>query len=248
VRKLLVVSVLLNVVLVLWLLSREEPAQAEGDGRGAGTPSGNGDVNGDEKIDISDVIYTLNWLFGDGPSLVPIECPPAGLPATGQTKCYDNAGAEIVCDSAEFPGQDGFYQAGCPGEGRFVDNQDGTVTDTCTGLVWQKDTADVSGNGSIGDEDRITWQGALQYCDGLDFAGHDGWRLPNMRELLSIVDDGRYGPSIDPVFGAVSNYYWSSSSGVLNPDLAWYVNFHDGYVYSGRKAEGNYVRAVRSGP
>jgi len=44
------------------------------------------------------------------------------LAATGQTKCYDAAGAEIDCASADFPGQDGFYQVGCPSAGRFVDN------------------------------------------------------------------------------------------------------------------------------
>jgi hypothetical protein len=107
-------------------------------GRGGGNPIGNGDVNGDGTIDISDAIYLLESLFLGGEAPVPIECPPPvvkGLPATGQTKCYDSAGNEIDCTSADFPGQDGFYQAGCPSEGRFVDNDDGTVTDKCTGLM-----------------------------------------------------------------------------------------------------------------
>ena len=76
-----------------------------------------------------------------------IECIGSSLPATGQTTCYDTEGNVINCGSAEWPGQDGFYQAGCPSAGRFVDNGDGTVTDSCTGLVWQKDTADVNGDG-----------------------------------------------------------------------------------------------------
>ena len=111
-----------------------------------------------------------------------IECIGSSLPATGQTTCYDTEGNVINCGSAEWPGQDGFYQAGCPSAGRFVDNGDGTVTDSCTGLVWQKDTADINGDGTIDLDDELTWQDALKYCDGLSFAGHDDWRLPNVRE------------------------------------------------------------------
>ena len=199
---------------------------------GGSVPAGNGDTNGDGAYDISDAVYLLSWLFLGGPAPVPIlECPPPaekGLPATGQTKCYDNSGNTIDCAKVDFPGQDGFYQAGCPSAGRFKDNGDGTVTDTCTGLMWQQETADVDGNGSIGDEDRLNWQGILQYCESLDFAGHTDWRLPNVRELQSVVDYGRFCPAIDPVFGAVSDWYWSSSTGAGYPGRAWGVIFSDG--------------------
>ncbi len=97
----------------------------------------NGDVNGDRRINIADPVYLLNWLFSHGPDIVPV----ARVTATGQTKCYDPAGAQIPCDGATCPGQDGFYSTGCPSEGRFADGGDGTVTDTCTGLVRQKELA-----------------------------------------------------------------------------------------------------------
>jgi hypothetical protein len=158
------------------------------------------------------------------------------LPATGQTKCYD-AELEIACGSTDWPGQDGFYTVGCSSEGRFSDNADGTVTDHCTGLMWQKET----------DPGTYTWQQALQYCEGLSLAGHSDWRLPNVRELQSIVDYGRDNPSIDPVFGAVSHWYWSSSTYVFYPGSAWVVYFYDGHVSSGYKGDSGYVRAVRSG-
>jgi hypothetical protein len=237
-----------TLAIVLWLERGMGHAVAEGDGHGVGTPSGNGDVNGDGRLDISDPIYIVNWLFGEGPAPVPIECPLTGLLATGQTKCYDTAATEIDCASVDWPGQDGFYQTGYGGDGRFVDNQDGTVTDTCTGLMWQKDTADTNGNGSIGAEHGLDWQGALKYCESLDFAGHDDWRLPNVRELQSIADYGRYEPSIDPVFGAVSSGYWSSSAYVSNAIGAWGVLFDVGYVVVGEGFGEAYVRAVRSGP
>jgi hypothetical protein len=262
-KKFLSISVLMNVALVavLGLSWNALTAQAAG-GRGGGVPAGNGDVNGDGAIDISDAVYLLSSLFLGGSALVAIECPPPavkGLPATGQTKCYDAGGLEIDCASTDFPGQDGFYQTGCPNEGRFTDNGDGTVTDSCTGLMWQKVTADIDGNGSISNEDRINWQGALKYCDRLELAGHDDWRLPNVRELQSLIDYGRADLVIDPVFGmfgasgTVSTGYWSSSSSITNPGFAWIVDFEFGYVGDagvlvGDGGGGSYVRAVRNAP
>jgi len=170
------------------------------------------------------------------------------VPATGQESCFDGPGNVIDCGSTDYPGQDGFYRAGCPTEGRYVDNGDGTVTDACTGLMWQKDTADASGDGSIGPEDGLTWQDALNYCDGLTFAGYDDWRLPSISELLSIVDYGRFSPAIDPVFRGVPEWYWSSTTGILDPDFAWDVYLWGGISNGGDKHNRLYVRAVRTVP
>jgi hypothetical protein len=60
----------------------------------------------------------------------------------------------------------------------FVDNGDGTVTDLASGLMWQQSD---SGSG-------MRWEDALAYAEGLSLAGHDDWRLPNAKELQSIVD------------------------------------------------------------
>jgi len=173
-------------------------------------------------------------------------CPgsSAALPATGQTNCYNTTAGVVDCGSADFPGQDGSYQAGCPSEERFVDHGDDTVTDTCTGLMWQKNTAPGTYN----------WQNALKYCEDLSLSEYDDWRLPNVRELQSIVDYGCVDPSIDTtVFGAVLGIYWSSTSDVRFPDGAWLVNFGNGpsaYISVGGDGKGffYYVRAVRSGP
>ena len=176
-------------------------------------------------------------------------CEPqtrSGLPDTGQTTCYGQDGKVIDCTSDICAGQDGFYTTGCPSEGRFVDNRDGTVTDTCTRLMWQKDTGNDGG--------RLSWCAALAYCENIELGGHDDWRRPNIRELQSIVDYGRYGPAIDPVFGALSLFYWSSTSHASVPLLAWSVLLHGGSVIlemeglgSGVKSSANSVRAVRSG-
>src|SRR5262245_28533581 len=178
-RRVLLASLFLNCMFAVAFFSKVGPAHAGGQ-------IGNGDVNGDGLIDISDAVYLLSSLFTGGPAPVAIECPPVGgkgLPATGHSACWgvvgDQIWVEVACDNPDFPGQDGFYQAGCRNVGRFWDNSDGTVTDTCTGLMWQKETADINRDGMIGDSDGVDWQRALQYCEGLVLAGHDDWRLPN---------------------------------------------------------------------
>jgi hypothetical protein len=202
-------------------------------------------VNGDGAIDLSDAVYTLSWLFTGGPAPVAIECPfpvGKGLPATGQTS------ASFLHDC---PGPHGSYMAGCPTEGRFVDNGDRTVTDNCTGLMWQKETADTNGDGQINSPDRVDSCEALTYCENLSFAGHDDWRLPNVRELQSILDYGRFGPAMDTsVFGvAVRAWYWSSSADVGSPGGFWSVDSDAGHVLGAsiNRGELSYVRAVRLG-
>lgn len=81
------------------------------------------------------------------------------------------------------------------GKNRFEENPDGTVTDHATGLIWMKTD---SGKG-------MDWAAALEYAENLEYAGHADWRLPNAKELQSIVDYSRSpdftgSPAIDPVF------------------------------------------------
>jgi hypothetical protein len=95
------------------------------------------------------------------------------------------------------------------------------------------------------------WCNALAYCEGLNLAGHDDWRLPNLRELQSIVDYGRVDPSIDPVFGPLSLRYlfWSSTPVAGNLGYAWLTEFRYGNAhFLGETFSGYYVRAVRRGP
>jgi hypothetical protein len=222
------------------------------DGGGA-TAAGNGDVNGSGAIDISDVIYLASWLFTGGAAPVPLQ-GSRGLPATGQQACFTTTGGHINCADDTCPGQDGRYQAGCPSEGRFVDNGDGTVTDNCTGLMWQQSTADVNGDGLLFEElDALPWCEALAYCENLSFAGHGDWRLPNVRELESLVDYERYtGPAIDPIFisGASASAHWSSTSVAGSSGRAWIVSFLSGGggVFNTVKFGTTNVLAVRSGP
>ncbi len=221
----------------------------------------NGDVNADGTVNVSDAVTILGFLFQGSPRAIVSLCaaPPAplGLPDTGQNVCYGfrtRVGwADVPCDEALCRGQDAHYTTGCPPENRFTDNSDGTVTDHCTGLMWQKATAETNGDGQTPDDesDAVLWCDALAYCENLSFAGHDDWRLPNVRELQSVVDYGSVGASIDPTFGAFSAGdagYWSSTSDVNDPGRAWLVRFGGGSVDTAFKNSPIYVRAVRNAP
>ncbi len=112
------------------------------------------------------------------------------------------------------------YVRGNPAYGRndFHDNGDGTITDRATGLMWQK--AD-SGKG-------MNWGQALAYAGNLKLAGHSDWRLPNAKELQSIVDYTRapavtQSPAISPLFQVTElndgdyPFFWTSTTHLDGP-------------------------------
>ena len=147
-------------------------------------------------MDLTDAIYILEWRFVGGPPPVPIQIPAGGaaLIDTGVTTCRNESGEPIDCRSATCPGQDAVYPTGCTMADRFVDHGDGTITDLCTGLMWQQRTADVTGDGKIDDTDQVPWCESLAYCKDLNHAGYNDWRLPNVRELESLLDYSRSDP------------------------------------------------------
>ena len=106
-------------------------------------------------------------------------------------------------------------------ESTFTDNGNNTVTDETTGLIWQKTDNDTT----------PTWQQALEYCNGLTLGDNKNWRLPNIKELESIVDVTLHSPASDQVFNTKASRYWSASSCASSPDSAWVVDFVSGFVY-----------------
>ncbi|MFZ5831061.1 MAG: DUF1566 domain-containing protein [Planctomycetota bacterium] len=112
------------------------------------------------------------------------------------------------------------------GKNDFVDNGDGTITDRATGLTWMQVDSGHLKAGKAGDG-RLNWQEALAWAEGLSYAGRDDWRLPNIKELQSLVDYSRApaktgSPAIDPAFkttpimieGGRKDYpfYWSGTT------------------------------------
>ncbi|MEA1954127.1 MAG: DUF1566 domain-containing protein [Campylobacterota bacterium] len=120
----------------------------------------------------------------------------------------------------------------------FTRDANGIVTDSSTGLVWQDD--------AIGST--TTWENAIDRCEALSLGGHDDWRLPNLRELTSLIDNTKYDPSINMIFqNTASSYYWSSTSYASSSNYAWVVYFYSGGQYYGYKARSYYVRCVVAG-
>jgi len=111
-----------------------------------------------------------------------------------------------------------------------------TVTDTDTGLVWQR---------QLSSPER-THADAVSYCNTLELAGESDWRLPEVAELLSIVDETRFEPAVDPaVFPSTPAVaHWTITPTRLT-DLSFVVNFADGDTDSRRIDTTATVRCVR---
>ncbi|HSA33462.1 MAG TPA: DUF1566 domain-containing protein [bacterium] len=106
------------------------------------------------------------------------------------------------------------------------------VTDKTTGLIWTKD---YYGGG---------WEFALYYCENLDYGGATDWRLPNVEELKSLIDDTIHSPA-SKFPGIPSGSFWSSSSSAFSTDYAWYVDLASGDVLTNFKAGDYYACCVR---
>jgi hypothetical protein len=124
----------------------------------------------------------------------------------------------------------------------FTDNGNGTVTDSGTGIMWQK----AIGDGC--DQGKCNWKDALKYCENLQLADYSDWRLPDIKELSNLSDDTKYNPAIDNIFksSTQNNYYWSSSPSTASKGSAWIVDFSNGRVFFNNKINTNYVRCMRS--
>ncbi len=183
--------------------------------------------------------------------------PSAGPGPTGRTldQVYDKA-LNTLRSQVEKTGQtttystydDGYFEKGFawPGQ-RFKDNNDGTVTDNLTGLIWLKN-ANCFGTRS--------WYIALSDCNGLasgscglnDGSGAGEWRLPNRFELESLFDMSQKNPVLPsgyPFTDVQSNNYWSGTTRNSNTDDAWYVGLNWGKVLTEGKSYALFLWPVR---
>ena len=173
----------------------------------------------------------------------------APVPQTGQIKCYDPLSeAEITCDNT---GQDGDLKKGIVSPTpRFIDNGNGTVTDNLTRLVWLKNAHRW---------DPMLWGIGLSACNQLAADGTsltDGsqpgdWRLPNVREAMSVIDFGRFDPAL-PIGHPFDNVwsesnYWTSTVYPYGVGQVYFVIYTRGYVgVRSRGTDHNLVWCVRN--
>ena len=133
---------------------------------------------------------------------------------------------------------------------RFLNNGDGTVTDTTTGLMWVNDLVALYESWRRFDNPAcdFTFEEASGFCRRLQFAGFSDWRMPTREESFTLTDSKRSGPAIDgeifPQTGCED--YWTGTEHAINPSLAWVVGFWDGALRLKRKDEHALVRPVRA--
>ena len=167
------------------------------------------------------------------------QAQPAPTWKTGQTYSYE-------------ANDDGDLQRGVDWpEPRFENNVNGTITDHLTGLIWLKN-ADCA-------EGKMIWKDALTYCSDLadgscgltDGSAAGDWRLPNKKELLSLIDYSQYNPPLPQghLFDNVQlSCYWSATTYACSDRYAWHVCMDYGQMGSGYKSSNfKYVWPVRAG-
>jgi hypothetical protein len=136
----------------------------------------------------------------------------------------------------------------CYPTNRFIVLTGGMVQDALTGLMWQQDGGGTRQGCSATGNLWCTWAEAKDYCSGLALGDFSDWRLPTVRELLSIVSSVAYrGTTINQTAfpDASGGSFWTSSPSASSSDLAWYVALGNGRAST--SGVGNYysVRCVR---
>jgi len=123
------------------------------------------------------------------------------LPDTGANTSYTNTF-----------GEDNDYNINIP---TFINNGDGTITDTVTGLMWQ---------GLDGGEMRI--ENAIAYCDTLTLGGFTNWRLPTAQESFSILNMQNVNPALNTTYFPNNNaeYWWTSERQANDTNKIWVTN------------------------
>jgi blue copper oxidase len=123
---------------------------------------------------------------------------------------------------------------------RFVNNNNGTITDNLTGLIWQQVPTNTT----------RTWEQALTYAEGLTLGGASDWRLPNIKELQSLTDVRLTNPALDTNFfsGIGVKKYWSATSLPNQSTSAWYLNTQYGITTYDPKTTANYTICVKGLP
>lgn len=210
------------------------------------------DISGYEGSSTDDLIPFINtdyfeYAYGDtdaGERLIDVQCATTNVYVEGFEEMVfgvNFADGRIKGYGTQMFGQDKAFNYllvrgnTTYGENNFTNNGDGTITDEATGLMWMQDD---NGEG-------VFWADALSYAEGLEFADHDDWRLPDAKELQSILDYTRSpgttnSAAIDPIFNSTEilneageydyPFYWSSTTHgtwVEGNEGAWgvYVSF-----------------------
>ena len=142
-------------------------------------------------------------------------------------------------------------QASNPASDYVVDSANGTVTDTRTGLMWDRCARGLTGvDCATGTAGTFTWQAALDAAATIGtYKGYNDRRLPKLKELRSLVEECRAFPSINEFAfpNTPASYFWSGSPNAASATDAWGVGFGSGNAAIPNRSNAFQVRLVRAG-
>ncbi len=151
---------------------------------------------------------------------------------TGQRTCHDARGNEVLCQGS---GQDAEFKRGIPWPEPRFEHQGDIVLDGLTDLVWTRN-ANLSGFPA-------TWSKAFDFVDEMNRKktfGYSDWRLPNRRELRSLMSHQTRKPALPeghPFENIFSGWYWTSTTAAINPAYAWYIHTEGARMFYGNKEQ-----------
>ena len=144
----------------------------------------------------------------------------------------------IACS---FAGGTGQAAESSPAGARFVKTLEGAaIQDNNTGLVWEQEPDRFHG----------TWTEAAAHCKEKSIAGQAGWRIPNVKELSSLVDLSQHDAALPvghPFSNIKSAVYWSGTPSEKDDMVAWHVSFFTGEAVTDQKSQTRRVWCVRDG-
>ncbi|MEW6584165.1 MAG: DUF1566 domain-containing protein [Nitrospirota bacterium] len=164
-----------------------------------------------------------------------------GYLQTGQATCHDTTGREISCAGS---GQDAEYKKGVPWPQPRFGQMGAVVLDRLTGLVWTQ-------NANLA-EFPLAWQEALEFIADMNRNGVLGfadWRLPNRRELRSLMSHRTRKPALPeshPFTNVFLGWYWTSTTAAINTAYAWYIHMEGARMFYGGKEQLFLLWPVRS--
>ena len=151
---------------------------------------------------------------------------------TGQITCYDTFGREVPCEGS---GQDAEFKKGIPWPSPRFEVRDEVVLDSLTGFTWTQNANPA--------EFPLKWQEALDYVSSLndkEAFGYSDWRLPNRRELRSLMSHQTRKPALPeghPFRNVVLAWYWTSTTAAINTAYSWYIHLEGARTFYGSKEQ-----------
>lgn len=159
---------------------------------------------------------------------------------TGQLNCYNTKGEQVACENS---GQDGEYRTGLAWPTPRFNVIEQLIEDRLSGLLWTQKSnfADFP----------LNWQDSLDFISDMNHQrtlGYNDWRLPNRRELLSLLSFHSSRPALPcghPFSNVFQGWYWTSTTATISPEHAWYVHTEGGRMFYGGKDQCYLIWPVR---